>query len=105
MGAMTKYKSRRTPCNQGHTHASKKEAKRCDDLHLLQRGGEISGLEIQRPYTITVNGQKITRYIADFVYTDRGAFVVEDTKGFKTPEYKLKAKLMSAVFGIDVVET
>lgn len=102
---MTKYKARRTECNQGHTHDSAKEAKRCNELHLLQRAGQISGLETQRPYDIAVNGKKICRYVADFTYTERGAFVAEDTKGFRTPEYKLKSKLMSAVFGIDVRET
>lgn len=34
-------------------------------------------------------------YVADFKYLDfeRGGLVVEDVKGFKTPEYKVKIKI------------
>ena len=102
---MTKYKAKRTACQHGHTHDSAKEARRCNDLHLLQRAGQISGLEIQRPYDIAVNGKKICRYVADFTYTEKGAFTVEDVKGMRTREYAIKRKLMSAVFGIEVRET
>jgi len=48
------------------------------------------------------------RYKADFTYFDDtkgGAFVVEDTKGFRTEGYKLKRHMMKAVHGIEVLET
>ena len=58
-------------------------------------------------YEIIVNGEKICRYIADFRYKivdDDGSAkeVVEDAKGFETADFKLKKKLMKAVYQIDV---
>ncbi len=84
--------------------ASKREHKRWLELKLLERAGAIQGLDRQKKYVINVNGQKICSYIADFTYSDDSGFVVEDAKGFKTPEYKLKKKLMLAVFGIEIKE-
>jgi len=34
-----------------------------------------------------------------------GKEVIEDVKGFKTPVYRLKKKLMLAIHGIDILET
>ena len=66
--------------------------------------GIISDLRLQVPYVITVNGLKICKYVADFVYIDKGYEVVEDVKGMKTPTYNLKKKLMKAVHGIEIQE-
>lgn len=73
-------------------------------LKLLRFTGDISDLRLQVPYEIIVNGQKICKYIADFVYTKNGNVVVEDVKGFPTAVYKLKKKLMKAVHGIEIQE-
>lgn len=85
---------------------SKREATRWSELLLLQRAGHISGLQRQKSYDITVNGMLICRYICDFWYidTETDGAVIEDAKGIKTPEYKLKKKLMLACYGIEVVE-
>jgi hypothetical protein len=50
-----------------------------------------------------VNGKKVCHYRADYVFVFNGQRVVADAKGFFTNEFKLKAKLMLAVFDIDVV--
>jgi hypothetical protein len=42
------------------------------------------------------------RYIADFVYVERGAKVVEDCKGVQTPMFRLKARVMLMEYGIEV---
>jgi hypothetical protein len=34
-------------CSQGHLHDSRLEARTCDDLHLLERGGQIREIERQ----------------------------------------------------------
>lgn len=44
-------------------------------------------------------------YVADFVYLQDGEIIVEDTKGFRTPEYKIKRKLMLFLKGIRIKET
>lgn len=94
-------------------HASKKEHDRWGQLTLMQRAGIISQLREQVPYllipdqrdkagTIIEHG---IRYIADFVYIDSdGNVIVEDTKGFRTPEYKIKRKLMLFIHGIRIKE-
>ena len=50
--------------------------------------------------------QKAVHYVADFVYIEtlNNIEVVVDTKGFRTPEYKLKKKMMRAFKGIDIIE-
>lgn len=95
-------------------HASKKEHNRANQLKLMQRAGVISELREQVPYVLIPAQydkagkllERACRYIADFVYRDEdGNLVVEDTKGFKTPEYKIKRKLMLQVHGIRIKET
>lgn len=84
---------------------SKREAGRWQELRFLEKAGHISGLTRQVPYGLFVNSQKVATYKADFVYVENGAEVVEDSKGFRTPEYRLKAKLMEAIYNIKIRET
>lgn len=94
----------------GIEFASKREARRYQELRLLERAGEIADLQLQPKFPLEVNGQKIGSYIADFSYhpTFRGAtmaqLVVEDAKGVRTPVYNIKKKLVRALHGVDVVE-
>ena len=37
-------------------------------------------------------------YIADFVYSENGKTVIEDSKGMRTKEYKIKRKLMRQMY-------
>lgn len=84
---------------------SKLEATRYADLKLMEKAGSISNLELQKPFEIVINEQRICKYVADFVYNDaNGDQVVEDAKGQLTPVYRLKKKLMLAVLGIEIVE-
>lgn len=100
-----KYGNKRTVIN-GKKFASKKEGERYKALALLQSAGHISLLQTQVPFILEINGVKVCKYIADFVYYDKqGRRIVEDTKGFRTPEYKLKAKLMRAIHGIEILES
>ena len=104
----TKFGNTPQRCYQNFLHHSKLEARRCDELGLLERAGEISGLiaHPQPGYDFTVNGKDICRYVADFEYVDRdGNVVTEDTKGFRTEVYKLKAKLFEALYGRPILET
>jgi hypothetical protein len=102
---VSKLGSRRTFVD-GIPFASKAEAKRYGDLKLLERANEIEGLELQPKYDLIVCGLKVCSYIADFRYRDRrtGETIVEDVKGFRTRDYRIKAKLMKAVHGIEITE-
>ncbi len=92
--------------DQFHYFASKFEATRYGELNLLQKTGQITDLRSQVAYPIKVNGVAICKYIADFQYKNiAGGLVVEDTKGDEkavTESFKLKRKLMGAVYGIEI---
>jgi hypothetical protein len=100
---MTKYGAIRTEVD-GITFASKAEARRYDELKLMLKAGAISRLDIQPRFPLTVNGVTVGAYVGDFAYMDNGKLVVEDVKGVKTPVYRLKAKLVRALYGIEIVE-
>ena len=86
---------------------SKTECKRALELKLLERGGEIRDLceqvtfELQ-PAFKNNQGKAVRKmdYIADFAYYDNKlkAKVVEESKGFKTEKYRLKAKIFQFKF-------
>lgn len=89
----------------GNTFASKHEAERYSELKLEQLAGEITELELQKPYRLDVNGVHICDYIADFVYQRKGVRVTKDAKGKPTGLYLVKKALMRAIYGIDIVES
>jgi len=101
-----KYGNKKTTVH-GITFHSKWESERYLYLKSLEKAERIKDLELQPRYNIMVNDQKICAYIADFKYNKENAdgvweHIVEDAKGVETPEFKLKKKLMKAVFDIDI---
>lgn len=102
-GRRAKFGNKKTVVD-GIKFDSKAEATRYSTLKILQAAGVVTELQLQVPYILTVNGMKVCKYVADFVYRIDGRTVVEDVKGVRTPEYKLKRKLMLAVFGIEIQE-
>lgn len=89
----------------GITFDSGWEGERYCILKVLQRQGEISNLKLQVPFDLSVNGHHVTQYRADFVYEKDGEEIVEDAKGYVTPEYRIKRELMKAVHDITIFET
>ena len=87
---------------------SKHEAKRYQELRLLEQAGEITNLRLQVPFELipkSKHGMPI-RYIADFTYNDQsGQLIVEDAKGVKTPVYRLKRRIMAEIYNIEIKET
>lgn len=88
----------------GITFHSKKEAERYRALKILRNIHSIRDLKLQPKFYLEVNGVPVCTYIADFSYYRGDQLVVEDVKGFKTPAYRLKKKLVKALYGIEVVE-
>lgn len=85
------------------------ESLRYLQLKSMQQAGEIEYLELQPKFPLKVNGQLICNYFADFRYycRTRGKMIVEDVKGGKatvTAVYRLKKKLMLAIYGIKIQE-
>jgi hypothetical protein len=100
----SKYGAKKTEVD-GILFDSILEAKRYSQLKLWQKAGVISDLRLQVPYVLTVNEMSVGKYLADFVYNKDGVEVIEDSKGFLTKEYKLKKKLMKAIYGIEIYES
>jgi len=107
-----KYGAVRTTVD-GIVFHSKAEAKRYEYLKILERAGDVRNLELQPAFPVIVNGRKVCTYKADFRYIDVskegqcgqvGCVVVEDVKGMKTPVYKLKKKLVEALYPGTVIE-
>lgn len=110
MRGRRKYGNRKTVCD-GITFDSEREAKRYRELTFLERVGQISELELQPRFPISIagvpirytSGRQVT-YVADFRYRDSsGRVVVEDAKGMRTPVYKLKRALVEAM-GVTIRE-
>lgn len=122
-----KYYNVKTRTSDGLVFDSTKEARRWEQLLLLQKAGKITSLERQVKYEIIPaqyetyerfskkgvrikDGQRLVErkveYVADFVYTDAesGESIVEDAKGIRTKDYIIKRKLMFAVHGIRIKE-
>lgn len=104
----SKYNAKRVVVD-GHTFDSKKEAQRYHELKLMERAGQIRGLQLQPEYELEAKrGGKIGVYRADFLYIDHtlggDLLVVEDVKGFKTPLYRWKKKHVEAQYGIQIRE-
>ena len=104
----SKYKAEKT-----NGYSSKKESKRAVELRLMERAGDITNLREQVRFELIpaqyVDGRCVERacsYVSDFTFNDKeGQLVVIDVKGFRTPVYRLKRKLMLLIHGIAVVES
>lgn len=97
MKGRNKYGARKTPCSHGHVHASAREARRCNELHLLQRAGQITGLQQQPVFVFAIDGRPVkmdnghqAKLTADFTYVESGRKVVEDSKGFIVRDFPLR---------------
>lgn len=93
----------------GYTFHSKKEADYARTLDQMKRARKaeerVKEWFPQISLDIIVEGKKICKYIADFMveYAD-GHIEYIDVKGFRTDVYKIKKKLVEAIYGIKIIE-
>lgn len=99
----SKYRAKKVYFD-GYTFDSKKEAQRYKDLLLYEKAGEIEDLQIHPRLRIKINGESVCDYVGDFQYRDYRGLVIEDTKGVRTALYRLKKKLLWAIYKIQIVE-
>lgn len=96
---ISKYKNTKINAPDG-TFDSKYEYEEWCRLKLLERAGIIKNLQRQVPFllipTIRTTEETLREisYFADFVYEENGIIHIVDTKGFETPEYKIKKRLL-----------
>jgi hypothetical protein len=117
-GKPSKYGAVRTTVD-GHTFASKREARRYGELLILAKRGEIRNLMLQPKFPLyafapisDTGSVLVGHYIADFSYQrldKRESYgsaewrdVVEDVKGVATETFRLKKKMVEAIYGIKV---
>jgi hypothetical protein len=104
----SKYHNKRVTVD-GITFDSVKEASRYQELRMLERAGEITGLVRQQKIEL-IPKTKLYRacyYVCDFIYFDKleNKTIYEDVKGVRTKEYLLKRKLLYWRHGIEIKET
>src|SRR5687767_11147003 len=99
-----KYGARQTVVD-GIKFPSRKEANRYSELRLLEKADKVRDIRCQVRMPLEVNGLLVTHYVADFVYWDveQGKRIWEDTKGFITDSFRIKAKLVRALYGIEIL--
>lgn len=114
-----KYSNKKVTYN-GQTFDSQREAKRYQELLLLERAGIISDLQTQVEFELLpahfeevptgefykrgpkkgqlkmkrVCVEQSVKYVADFVYYENGKKVVEDAKGYRDPSSAGYAKFV-----------
>lgn len=103
-----KFGAKKTACQHGHTHDSRTEARRCNDLHLLARAGEIRDLIVQPQYWFAIDGRQVRHengrrmgYRADFAYHEIATArdVVEDVKGrYRDDAWTVRKAIFRALF-------
>jgi hypothetical protein len=114
-----KYGARRVVLDN-HSFASALEAKRYQELKLLERAGKILDLTLQPRFPLKIDGQKVGTYVADFLYVElvrtpiakhecgystigdnihtAELAVVEDAKGLVLPLYALKRGMFKQLY-------
>lgn len=105
---MKRHFAKKTCCNAGHVHDSKAEAKRCDDLCILERAGQILALKVHPRFPLFANDRdvkmgngQVARYTGDFSYIEGNRQVVEDVKaknGFVERDFPLRIALARACY-------
>lgn len=118
----SKYGAKKTEVD-GYVFDSRAEASHYSELKMREKAGEIFDLELQPRFECKVSNKLICTYIADFRYkewtgemlvtsgiggkkiaTKDFEIVIIDVKGMKTPVYRLKKKLVEALYDIEIKE-
>lgn len=101
-----KYGASKAHCSLGHEHDSKREAKRCNELRILERAGEINNLRYQEQFYFEINGSPVKHdngrragvKVDFFYYTASDTPVAEDAKGFTVRDWPLRKAIFKALF-------
>lgn len=93
------YSSKSIKGADGKIYDSKFEGGYGDELYYRKLAKDIKDYQTQVPLDLIVNGYKIGKYIADFIITHNdGSKEIVETKGFSTDVFKLKWKLVEALY-------
>jgi hypothetical protein len=85
----------------GIKFSSKREAKYYQDLLLARKSGDLLFFLRQVPFHLPGG----VRYVVDFAeFWKEGEVRFTDVKGFKTPSYIAKRKMVEALYPIEIME-
>ena len=84
----------------GRTFASRREARRGEELALLERAGEITDLQYQVRFILS--SEPRVSITIDFAYTEKGVRKYEDAKGMLTRDFRTKLAWLKEQHGISV---
>lgn len=100
-----KYSAKKTYSELcGRMFDSKAEARRGEELALLEKAGEITELEYQAPYQLCLKPN--IKIKVDFRYTKDGKQILEDVKGMgETREFRVKRAWLAEKYGVQVLLT
>lgn len=107
--AVSKYRAKKTEYN-GEIYDSKAEARFAMLLDFAKRERKDMSIKVvdvkrQFKYRVHVEGVHICTYKLDFLVTyANGTTKHFDVKGYRTPVYKLKKKLVEAIYKIKIIE-
>ena len=97
---MTKHKYNAVAIEvDGIRFASKAEARRYQELMILQRAGVIADLVLQPKFLLQPafvyagKKERAINYVGDFSFVEDDKIIVEEVKGFVMPTWLLKRKL------------
>jgi hypothetical protein len=83
----------------GQRFDSKAEARRYDELKLLQASGEVSFFLRQVPFHLPGG----VTYRADYlIFWTAGVVTIEDVKGYETSEFKAKKRMVEALYPVEI---
>lgn len=95
-----KFHAQRTEVN-GVKFSSKREAKYYSELQLAKKSGELLFFLRQVPFHLAGG----VRYVCDFAeFWKNGEVRFVDTKGFKTPMYIAKKKMVESLYPVTITE-
>lgn len=104
-----KFGAQPTESQDGRRFPSKAEARRYEELKILEARGLITDLTLHPKWRFLIEGRLLRTqtgraliYTADSSYQQGGELVVEDVKGVLTRDAEIRIALMAAVHEITV---
>lgn len=93
-----KYKNIRQTYD-GYSYHSRLEAQYAAELDLRVRAKDIKSWERQYKVSLDVNGKHICNYFVDFrILHNDDSYELVEIKGMETNEWKLKRRLLEAIY-------
>ncbi len=97
-----KYSAQRTWSELvGRQFDSKLEARRGEELHLLEMAGEVTNLIYQYPFELSEKPS--VKVVLDFSYWQDHKLIFEDAKGVLTELARVKYAWLKQTHNIDVI--